>query len=57
MKYLLDESADFRLRPALIQHGHDVYSESRDFAFSTPDVDVLAIAVRQGMVIITEDPD
>jgi hypothetical protein len=44
MRFLLDESADFRLSPHLLKQGHDVWTVARDYTRSLPDVDVLAIA-------------
>jgi hypothetical protein len=44
MKFLFDQSADFRLIPHLRQLGHDVHVISRNYPPGLPDEDVLEIA-------------
>jgi hypothetical protein len=44
MKFLFDQSADFRLIPHLRQLGHDVQVISRNYPPGLPDEDVLTIA-------------
>jgi len=57
MKFLLDQSADARLVPYLQQLGHDVTRIARDHPHSLPDHEVLAIAYREGRILITDDRD
>ena len=44
MKFLFDQSADFRLIDHLRSLGHDVTAVSRNYPHSLADEDVLAIA-------------
>ena len=56
MRFLADESCDQRVVVALRAAGHDVQS----IAETTPgsaDPDVLALAVRTGRILLTEDRD
>ncbi len=46
MKFLFDQSADFRLIPHLRQLGHDVQAVSRDYPPGLPDENALTIARR-----------
>ena len=57
MKFLLDQSADFRLIPHLRQLGHDVHVISRDYPPGLPDEDVLTIARKERRVLIVADRD
>lgn len=57
MKWLLDESADFRLGRYLIQSGHDVSSIVKNYPRSITDQEVLVIAIKENRIIITEDKD
>jgi predicted nuclease of predicted toxin-antitoxin system len=57
VRFLLDESADFRLSSFLRSHGHDVTAIAHDYPQSLLDVDVLAIAVREQRTLITNDRD
>lgn len=57
MRFLLDESADLRLRPYLTQRGHDVTSIARDHAQALDDRQVLAIAHRERRILIAGDRD
>jgi predicted nuclease of predicted toxin-antitoxin system len=57
MKFLLDQSADFRLIPHLQEHKHDVVAISRDYPHSLPDDDVLAIAREEKRILIVADGD
>jgi predicted nuclease of predicted toxin-antitoxin system len=57
MKFLLDESADFRLIPHLRQLGHDVQVISRQYPPGLPDEDVLAIAREEQRILIVADRD
>jgi predicted nuclease of predicted toxin-antitoxin system len=57
MKFLLDQSADFRLIPHLHQLGHDVHAISRNYRPGLPDEDVLAIAREERRILIVADRD
>jgi predicted nuclease of predicted toxin-antitoxin system len=57
MKFLLDQSADFRLIPHLRQLGHDVHVISRNYPPGLPDEDVLAIAREEGLILMVADRD
>jgi predicted nuclease of predicted toxin-antitoxin system len=57
MKFLFDQSADFRLIPRLRQLGHDVQVISRNYPPSLPDTDVLEIARKEQRVLIVADRD
>jgi predicted nuclease of predicted toxin-antitoxin system len=57
MKFLFDQSADFRLIPHLRQLGHDVQAVSRDYPPGLADADVLAIATQEGRVLVVADRD
>jgi predicted nuclease of predicted toxin-antitoxin system len=57
MKFLFDQSADFRLIPHLRQLGHDVQAVSRDYPPGLADEDVLAIARAERRVLVVADRD
>jgi predicted nuclease of predicted toxin-antitoxin system len=57
MKFLLDQSADFRLIPHLRQLGHDVHVISRNYPAGLPDEDVLTIAREEQRILIVADRD
>jgi predicted nuclease of predicted toxin-antitoxin system len=57
MKFLFDQSADFRLIPYLRQHGHDVTAISRDYPHGLADEDVLAIARSEKRILVVTDRD
>lgn len=57
MRFLLDESADARLAPWLRSLGHDVTAIAADHPASLRDREVLAIARREGRILITDDRD
>ncbi len=57
MRFLLDESADFRLAAFLAERGHDVTTVARDYPRALKDREVLAIARRERRVLITNDTD
>jgi predicted nuclease of predicted toxin-antitoxin system len=57
MKFLLDQSADFRLIPHLRQLGHDVQVISRQYPSGLPDADVLAIAQKEQRILLVADRD
>ena len=57
MKFLFDQSADFRLIPHLRQLGHDVHVISRHYPPGLPDAAVLAIARAERRVLVVADCD
>jgi predicted nuclease of predicted toxin-antitoxin system len=57
LRFLLDESADIRLKARLAALGHDVTSIVLDYGAGLPDPEVLAIARHEQRVLITDDLD
>jgi predicted nuclease of predicted toxin-antitoxin system len=57
MKFLFDQSADFRLIPHLQARGHDVTAISRQYPHGLPDEDVLAIAQEEKRILLVTDRD
>jgi predicted nuclease of predicted toxin-antitoxin system len=57
MNFLLDQSADFRLISHLRTLGHDVVAISREYPHSLADEDVLAIARKEGRILLVADRD
>ncbi len=57
MKFLLDENIDTRLKAFLTDLGHDATIVAQDYPASLADTDILAIAVREGRILITNDTD
>jgi len=57
MKFLLDQSADFRLIPHLRTLGHDVAAISRNHPAGLADEEVLAIARQEARMLIVADRD
>jgi predicted nuclease of predicted toxin-antitoxin system len=57
MRFLFDQSADFRLIPHLRQLGHDVHVISRNYPPGLPDEDVLEIARKERRVLVVADRD
>jgi predicted nuclease of predicted toxin-antitoxin system len=57
MKFLFDQSADFRLIPHLRERGHDVAVISRNYPPGLADADVLAIARAERRVLVVADRD
>jgi predicted nuclease of predicted toxin-antitoxin system len=57
MKFLFDQSADFRLIPHLQANGHDVTAISRQYPHGLPDEDVLAIAKKENRILLVTDRD
>jgi predicted nuclease of predicted toxin-antitoxin system len=57
MKFLLDQSADFRLIPHLRQRKYDVTAISRQYPPGLPDEDVLTIAREEKRILIVADRD
>jgi predicted nuclease of predicted toxin-antitoxin system len=57
MKFLLDESAEFRIALFLRDAGHDVTAIAHEYPQSLPDREILAIANAEQRVLITNDRD
>jgi predicted nuclease of predicted toxin-antitoxin system len=57
VKFLFDQSADFRLIPHLRDRGHDVTAISRNYPPGLADEDVLAIARQEVRILIVADRD
>jgi predicted nuclease of predicted toxin-antitoxin system len=57
MNFLLDQSTDARLVPWLTERGHNARRIGRDYPHGLPDEQVLAIAQREGRILITDDRD
>jgi predicted nuclease of predicted toxin-antitoxin system len=57
MRFLFDQSADFRLISYLQSLGHDVTAISRDYPPSLADEAVLAIATREKRILVVADRD
>jgi len=57
MKFLLDENVEFRIARFLQDHGHDVTTIAVDYPQALPDPDVLAIAVSEQRILLTNDRD
>ena len=55
MKFLFDQSADFRLIQHLRKLGHDVSAVSRDYPHGLADEDVLAIARDEKRILLVAD--
>jgi predicted nuclease of predicted toxin-antitoxin system len=57
MKFLFDQSADFRLIPHLRSLGHDVTAVSRNYPPGLADEDVLKIVKQEQRILIVADRD
>jgi predicted nuclease of predicted toxin-antitoxin system len=57
MKFLADQNLERRVVLALRAQGHDVTVGVVDYPGSLPDPDVLALARREGRILLTNDPD
>jgi predicted nuclease of predicted toxin-antitoxin system len=57
MKFLFDQSADFRLIDHLRSLGHDVTAVSRDYPHGLADEDVLTIARQEQRILVVADRD
>jgi Uncharacterized protein conserved in bacteria len=57
MRFLFDQSADFRLIPHLRELGHDVQAISRNYPPGLADEDVLTIAREEQRILIVADAD
>src|SRR5713226_5817812 len=57
MKFLLDADVEYRLATSLQSAGHDVKTIARDYPRALADHAVLAIAVKEKRVLLTNDRD
>src|SRR5918992_5171757 len=57
MKFLLDQSTDARLLSYLKQLGHDATQIRRTYPQSIPNPEVLSIAHKEKLILITDDRD
>jgi predicted nuclease of predicted toxin-antitoxin system len=57
MKFLFDQSADFRLIDHLRSLGHDVTAVSRNYPHSLADEDVLELARKEQRILVVADRD
>ena len=57
MKFLVDASCDARIASHLNSRGHDATRIGANYQADLPDTEVLAIAVREGRILITDDRD
>ena len=56
-RFLLDENAESRIGRALQALGHDVKTIARDYPASLPDRQILALAVAEDRILVTNDRD
>jgi predicted nuclease of predicted toxin-antitoxin system len=57
MRFLLDLSVHRQVLPFLQELGHDVKTVGIDLDARTPDQEILALAAREGRVVVTADRD
>ena len=57
MKFLLDANVEYRLATFLTSLKHDVKTIARDYPHSLPDQEVLALAVQEKRILLTNDRD
>ena len=57
MRFLLDESAEYRIVAFLTGLGHDVTAIAHDYPHGLPDQQILEIAVSEQRILITNDSD
>ena len=57
LRFLLDQSADARLIPYLRSLGHDAVRVGKDHPPGLPDATVLALAVAERRILLTDDRD
>ena len=57
MKFLLDESTEFRIAAFLREQGHDVTAIAHHYPHALPDRQVLEIAQAEQRILITNDHD
>jgi predicted nuclease of predicted toxin-antitoxin system len=57
MRFILDESAEFRLASYLTDQGHDVTTVARDYKQGLSDLSVLDIACSERRILLTNDSD
>jgi predicted nuclease of predicted toxin-antitoxin system len=57
MRFLLDQSSDTRLISFLRERRHDATRVAMDYPAGLPDPEVLALAVAEDRILITDDRD
>jgi len=57
LRFLLDENAEYRIARWLRQQGHDVTAIAMDYPPSLSDTDILALALAERRIIVTNDTD
>ena len=57
MRFLLDEGLPFRLAAWLADEGHDVETIGHDYPNALADRAILAIALRERRIVLTNDKD
>ena len=57
MKFLIDESVEFRIASFLAERGHDVTAIAHDYPNALADRTVLEIARSEGRILTTNDSD
>lgn len=57
MKFLLDANVEFRIATFLTSLGHDVKTIAHDYPASLTDHEVLALAVQEQRMLLTNDRD
>jgi predicted nuclease of predicted toxin-antitoxin system len=57
VRFLLDENAEYRLAAFLRERGHEVTAVARDYPGALTDREVLAIALVEARILITNDRD
>jgi predicted nuclease of predicted toxin-antitoxin system len=57
MRFLLDESTEYRVASFLRDRGHDVTAVAHDYPAALLDEEVLEIARREERVLVTNDRD
>jgi predicted nuclease of predicted toxin-antitoxin system len=56
-RFLLDESTNYQIAPHLRTNAHDVTAVGQDYPASLKDTEILAIAVAEQRIVITNDRD
>jgi predicted nuclease of predicted toxin-antitoxin system len=57
MRFLLDENAEYRLALFLRARGHDVTVVAQDYTSAMTDRDILAVALQEERIVVTNDRD
>lgn len=57
MKFLLDANVEYRLATYLTSLHYDVKTIARDYSYALPDHAVLALAVQEQRILLTNDRD